>query len=263
MGRSIKPDERHVLTVEVRATKAISPTFVRVTVGGPALEQFAYMGYDQWFRTFIPKEGQAGLRLPPTTSPLWFAQWMLMSKDSRPLGRNYTVRDFRENGVFGPGRELDIDFAIHSGGEASDWAENAQVGDRIGILDEGITYNPTADADWHLLVGDENALPAIVGILQSAARDLQAEAFIEIPHADDAQEIDAPAGANVHWLVRTDRAAKPGALALETVQAAQLRDGRMYAFVAGEQKLASGIRRHWSTTVKVPKHDVTFTGYWR
>lgn len=67
----------------------------------------------------------------------------------------------------------------------------------------------------------------------------------------------------MHWLVRTDRAAKPGALALETVRAAQLRDGRMYAFVAGEQKLASGIRRHWSTTVKLPKHDVTFTGYWR
>ena len=168
MGKSIKPDERHVLTVEVRATKAISPTFVRVTVGGQAVEQFAYMG-----------------------------------------------------------------------------------------------YNPTANVDWHLLVGDESALPAIVGILQSAPRDLQAEAYIEIPHADDAQEIDAPAGANVHWLVRTDRAAKPGAQALDTVRAAQLRDGRMYAFVAGEQKLASGIRRHLINDRKVPKHDVTFTGYWR
>ena len=37
---------------------------------------------------------------------------------------------------------------------------------------------------WQLLVGDESALPAILGILDSAPTDLRAEVFIEIPHVD-------------------------------------------------------------------------------
>jgi NADPH-dependent ferric siderophore reductase len=47
------------------------------------------------------------------------------------------------------------------------------------------------------------------------------------------------------------------------VRAAELPDGRGYAFVAGGQKLVSTMRRQLVTERAFPKESITFTGYWR
>ncbi|WP_262927850.1 siderophore-interacting protein [Microbacterium sp. NIBRBAC000506063] len=46
--------------------------------------------------------------------------------------------------------------------------------------------------------------PAIARILEDAPRDLRGIAFLEVPLAEDALEIAAPAGVEVHWLPRGD-----------------------------------------------------------
>jgi NADPH-dependent ferric siderophore reductase len=114
-----------------------------------------------------------------------------------------------------------------------------------------------------LLAGDESALSAVLGILRSLPRDSRVEAFIEIPHADDVQLVDAPDGAKIHWLVRGNSEARPGELALNTVREATLPTEPCYAFVAGESQLATGLRRHLLNDRNVPKSDVKFTGYWK
>ncbi|MFH5227194.1 siderophore-interacting protein [Antrihabitans spumae] len=271
MSKYVKPQERHILTAKVLASKQISPNFVRVTVGGEGLAQFAPMGFDQWFRFFFAREGQDELRLPTKASNLWYAQFLLMSKDSRPGVRNYTVRSFRAagEGQFGDTAEIDIDFVTHGDaahgdlGIASAWASSVEAGNEVALLDEGLIYNPVDNVDWHLLAGDESALPAIVGILNSAPKDARIEAFIEIAHADDAQEIAGPDGANVHWIVRKDAHGRPGVEVVEAVKKATLPDGPCYAFLAGERELATGLRRHLVNERHVPKANVTFTGYWR
>lgn len=262
----VKPQTRRVVSARVVSNKQISPTFFRITVAGPELEAISPMGFDQWFRMFIPQPGQSALRLPSATSNLWYAQYKLMSKDTRPIVRNYTIREYRHagNGQFGDAVEIDIDFASHGElGPASAWADTAAVGDEVAFLDEGLIYNPTPDAQWQLLVGDESALPAIVGILRSAPKDLCAEVFIEMPHADDAQAVDVGDGVNIHWLVRADSDARPGALALRTVREAVLPAGPSYTFVGGESDLATGLRRHLVSERKFPKTDISFTGFWR
>ncbi|TQF68677.1 siderophore-interacting protein [Rhodococcus spelaei] len=264
----VKPEHREFLRARVLGSKQISPNFVRVTVGGEDLRRLRPMGFDQWFRMFIPATGATGneLRLPSATSNLWYAQYLATPKSVRPVQRNYTVRAFRtaEHATFGQEvPELDIDFAVHGSGAASEWANAAAPGHEMALLDEGLIYNPTPDAQWQLLVGDESALPAILGILGSAPADLRAEAYIEIAHADDAQEVAAPAGVNLHWLVRSDPHARPGRLALETVRSARLPDGPSYTFVAGESELSTGLRRHLVNDRHIPKSDIAFTGYWR
>lgn len=265
-SKFVKPADRHILEANVVASKQISPNFVRVTIGGAGLAQFAPMGGDQWFRLFLPQDGQSELRLPTQANNLWYAQYLLMSKDTRPVVRNYTVRDFRAAGagLYGDTAEIDIDFVSHGdGGPASAWAAKAAPGDRVAFLDEGLIYNPTDDNEWQLLVGDESALPAIMGILRTAPADLTAEVFIEIPHADDAQTVATPAGVNIHWVVRTDAHTHPGLLALAAVQDATLPDGPSYTYIAGERELVTSLRRHLVNDRKIPKSDVTFTGYWR
>ncbi|MCQ4121906.1 siderophore-interacting protein [Rhodococcus tibetensis] len=265
-SKFVKPETRRIASARVVAGKQISPNFIRVTVAGPELDSVTPMGYDQWFRMFIPQPGQATLRLPTSASNLWYAQYKLMSKDTRPIVRNYTIRDYRAagTGLFGDCAEIDIDFASHGDlGPASAWAGSASTGDEIAILDEGRIYNPAPDAEWQLLVGDESALPAIVGILRSAPRDLQAEVFIEIAEAADAQDISVGDGVKLHWLVRTDPDARPGLLALETVRQANLPTGPSYTFVAGESELPTALRRHLVNDRHVPKTHISFTGYWR
>ncbi|MFD0000703.1 siderophore-interacting protein [Nocardia sp. NPDC127526] len=262
----VKPEHREVLGVEVLASKKLSPNFVRVTLGGDGLAGFTAMGFDQWFRLFLPgRDGE--LRLPTSTSSLgWYAQYLMMGKDHRPVARNYTVRDYRAAGFgeFGSTAELDIDFFVHEGDSpAGTWASNATPGDKAGLLDEGITYQAPEHTDFALLVGDESALPAIAGILRSAPRGLKGAAFIEISHADDAQKLDEPEGVTVNWLVRTDPHGPVGAIAADAVRRAELPAQGVYAWVSGEQQLASGVRRHLTQDRGIPKGDITFTGYWR
>ncbi|MEU1428855.1 siderophore-interacting protein [Nocardia sp. NPDC005746] len=265
-SKHVKPEHREILTAEVLASKRISPHFVRVTLGGPGLTGFTAMGFDQWFRLFMP--GRDGdLRLPTSATNLgWYAQYLMMGKEHRPLARNYTVRDYRAAGFgeYGSTAEIDIDFAIHGDDTpASAWANTVTPGCKAGLLDEGITYQAPDHCEWTLLVGDESALPGIAGVLRSLPREAKGAAYIEIPSAEDKQELGEPAGVTVNWLVRTDAHGEVGVLAAEAVRQAEIPGTGVYAFVAGEQKLAAGVRRHLAQERAIPKADITFTGYWR
>lgn len=261
--KPIKPERRELLRLQVLTSRQLSPNVVRVTFGGDDLHEFTPMGRDQWFRTFLPQPGHE-LRLPSNAGGMWFARWMLMGRDTKPLGRSYTVRAHRAAGAghHGASPELDVDFVLHDGGAAADWARAATPGDEVGILNEGVLWNPVETAAWHLLVGDESAMPAILGILRDAPRDLRGHAYLEIPHADDAQPVDAPAGLRVHWVVRGNPEVRPGWSVADVVTATELPRGAGYAYLAGHESLVAELRRHLVAR-GVPTSHITFTGYWR
>ena len=150
-SKYVKPAEPHILHAQVVASKQVSPNFIRVTVGGDDLNRFVPLGHDQWFRMFIKRPGQTELRLPTQTSKLWYAQYLMMGKDTRPTVRNYTVREFRPAGagLFGAGPEMDIDFVAHGDSSpASAFATHAAPGEELAMLDEGLIYNPPPEAPW-------------------------------------------------------------------------------------------------------------------
>jgi len=258
LPRIKSPESRKMITLEVVATHRTSPAFQTVTLGGPQLQDFKPMGYDQIVRLFFPRPGQTGLRMPTRSSEAWMAELLLMPKSRRPWVRNFTIRRAR------PERhEVDIEFALHAGSPASSWACGARPGDPAGIFDMGLTYLPPAHAEWQLLAGDESAVPAILAILEDAPRDLVAEVFLEVPETADIRDAAAPAGVRVHWLPRDEPGRLPGSLALETIRRATLPGERFYTWVAGESRLATGLRRHLTGERGVPRSDVAFFGFWR
>jgi len=271
MAKYLKPEHPAFYRLHVLAAERISSGFVRITLGGESLSSYAYMGYDQWFRLFLPQPDQREPRIPSSTSKFWYAQYLTFSKDTKPVVRNYTVRNFRPagQGRLSEGAELDVDFVVHGSehgghaGPASSWAARAVPGDRVAILDEGRIYNPDTDASWQLLVGDESAAPAILGILRSSPEDLRAVVFIEVPTEADVQQHHVPPGVELKWIVRTDPRAKPGDAALAAVQEAELPGGTPFVYVAGEQGLATGLRRYLVNERAVPKSSICFTGYWK
>jgi NADPH-dependent ferric siderophore reductase len=246
-----------MIALEVVANTRLSPGFTSVTLGGPELAELELAGHDQAVRLFFPREGQERLRMPTLSHEGWMAELLLQPKSRRPWVRNYTIRRAR------PG-EVDVEFALHGDAPAAGWARGARPGDPAGVFDLGVTHLPPPEADWQLLAGDESAVPAILAILEHASDDLVAEVFLEVRETADVRpDVVAPPGVRVHWLPRDDADRRPGTLALETIKEAALPPGRSYTWVAGEAKLATGLRRHLVQDRGFPKSAVAFLGYWR
>ncbi|WP_022890340.1 siderophore-interacting protein [Agromyces italicus] len=247
-----------VVEADVIEAMRISPHFVRLTVAGDGLAGWRHLGFDQWFRLAVPTAGDTRFdNLAATYDMAGYLRYLTLPKATRPVIRNYTVREFRPEA-----RELDIDFVVHGDdGVAGPWASGLPVGASVALIDQGCGYQPV-DADQTLLVGDESAMPAVLGILRDLPRDARGQAIIELPDLADRQHVDAPDGVDVHWLVR--RPEQPaGQAALDHLRGLPLADGSVYAFAAGESRLATGARRFLVNERGVPKRNVTFCGYWR
>jgi NADPH-dependent ferric siderophore reductase len=247
-----------VVTADVLDAVRISPHFVRVTIGGERLREWRHVGFDQWFRLAVPTSGDTRFdNLADTFDMAGYLKYLMLPRATRPVIRNYTVREFRPEYL-----EMDIDFVVHGdGGVAGPWAAGIPVGQEVALIDQGCGFR-RVEADTTLLVGDESALPAVVGILRDLPSETSGHALIEVADLADRQHVDAPDGMSVHWIVRRPDAAV-GAMALEHLRELPELAGSVNAFAAGESKLATGARRHLVNERSVPKSNIAFCGYWR
>ena len=247
-----------VVHAEVVEAERISPHFVRLTLADDALADWRDLGFDQWFRLAVPTSDHTRFdNLAETFDTAGYLRYLTLPRATRPVIRNYTVREFRPEA-----RELDIDFVVHGeDGVAGPWAGSLPLGASVGLIDQGCGFR-ALDTDWTLLVGDESALPAVVGILRDLPREARGHALIEVPDLADRQQVEAPDGFDVHWIVRRPDAAI-GRTVLEHLHELPFPGGTVNAFAAGESKLATGARRHLVNDRGVPKSNITFCGYWR
>lgn len=267
--RPILPETVRIYRAEVQATTELSARFRRVTVSSEELSAFSYLGFDHWFRLFLPHPDQIDWRLPTATSKLWYAQWLATPSRVRPHCANYTVADFRP-----AERELDIDVVLHrrpSGeleGRVAQWAASASPGDPVALLDEGLLFNPPPDTSAVVLAGEESALPALAGILRSLGPRTAGHAVFEVPTRADVRGLRHPAGLDVQWVVRAERdpATTPGVAALAALttltERSRLDPARTYAFLVGESRLATEGRRRL-VRQGLPKDRITFCGFWK
>ncbi|HEY1133697.1 MAG TPA: siderophore-interacting protein [Nocardioides sp.] len=261
-----KPATPELLVLDVLESRRVSPHMVRVTLGGRDAATFVPLGFDQWFRLFIPVSENSLARVPAKLTTLSYVRFLTVSKTDRPVLRNYTVRAHRPDGPRGP--EIDVDFVVHDAtdggdaGPATTWAQECRPGATVAILDEGHLYAAPADTDHHLVVVDESGLPAAAGILGSLPADARGTVLIEVPSAEDRQDLTGPEGVRVEYVVRTDPHAVPGRAVLAVASALEVDGAAPYVFVAGEQGLVTDLRRHLVQR-GVPKERITFTGYWR
>ena len=268
-SRLVKPETQGLVHLTVVRREQLSPHWMRVTLGGGEISQFRPMGYDQWFRIFLPLGGDEGLeRLPAKANKLFgYLKYLRIPEGVRPVMRNYTVRAYRP-ATAERAAEIDVDFVLHGSvddgttGPASRWAETCAPGESVVIIDEGLAFNPERGVDRVVLVADETGLPAVAGICASLPADASGLAIVEVPSADDALDFEHPAGITVRWIVR-EHDVKPGTLALQALRDAALPDAPFHAYLVGEQALPTDGRRHLVGERGVSKDLVSFCGYWR
>jgi NADPH-dependent ferric siderophore reductase len=243
---------RRTTVLEVRRTERLTPNMIRVVLGGEQLPAFPDTPHtDRYVKILFP---WAGVAYPePFDMDVVRAE---LPREQWPAMRTYTVRALdRAAG------ELTIDFVHHGDvGLAGPWAAAARPGDLLRLSGPGGAYAPDGTADWHLMVGDESALPAIGAACERVSSGVPVVAVLEVADARERQELDCPGALRAVWLDR--RADAPEQL-LEAVRALEFPAGRVHAFVHGEAGFVRGIRRHLVDERGVPREQLSVSGYWR
>jgi NADPH-dependent ferric siderophore reductase len=124
----------------------------------------------------------------------------------------------------------------------------------------GGAYRPDPGSDWHLLAGDESALPAICSALEALPRDARGVAYLET--CDPGEYLDAavPGGVEVVWLHRPEPGSRPGLLA-DALLARPWPAGRADVFAHGERESMKAVRA--ALKGRLGEGDrLSLSGYW-
>ncbi len=200
------------LSLEVAESEQISPSMQRILLTAPELADFSY-------------------------DPGQDVMLLVAADGTKPIRRRYTIRSLDR-----PALALTLHIVRHAGGPGERWVSGAKPGDKIdGIGPRGkITTSPAAD--WHLFMGDESAMPAILAMTESLPGDADATLVIEIPGPDDEQELLAPARTRLSWLHRLSGAAGDPALLSAEAAEIELPPGDGHAYLFGEAAVVLRLR---------------------
>jgi len=215
----IQRRELRVTRVEPRGDR-----FVAVTVQGDSLRSFASASFDDHVKLMLP-DGAGGL-----------------------LMRDYTPRAFdNERG------ELVLEFALHGDGPFAGWAARAEPGQLLTVAGPRGSMVIPVDYDWHLLVGDDSAWPAIARRLEELPAGGRVDVLLLMP--------DVPA-----WPAATS--ARPRCFATPEALTQALRELRLpagegFAWCAGEAHLMASLRDILLHEKRHPKAAMKVAAYWK
>ncbi|WP_307869277.1 siderophore-interacting protein [Nocardiopsis sp. B62] len=251
--RQERPRRTTVHTGRVERVERLTPHMVRVVMSGEGLSDFATNGWaDSYVKLLFPAPGPGdpdAYDLDAIRAERPRSEW--------PVTRTFTVRSWDA-----ATHEMTIDFVYHGEvGLAGVWAAGARPGDRLRLLGPGGGFAPDAEADWHLLAGDESALPAIAASVEALPEGCPAHVFVEVDNAAEEQHLTDRPDVSVTWLHRDGGV--PGSLLVPAVRALEFPSGEVRAFVHGEANFVRDLRRLLRVELALPKEHLSVSGYWR
>jgi NADPH-dependent ferric siderophore reductase len=227
-----------------------TPGLVRVALNGDGLAGYAPAPYtDSYVNVAIPPPG-AGYAPPFALDEL-----RSLPREQRPYRRRITVRRWER-----AASRLTLEFVTHGdSGAAGAWAARARQGDALVFTGPAGAYRPDADADWHLMVGDESALPAIAASLEAVAPGVPVVVRLVCDGPEHELELATPGRLDIAWLRRNGDAD----VLAEAVAALTFPPGRPQAFVHGEAGETRAVRRHLLADRGLQAEQLSCSPYWR
>jgi len=237
----------------VTRVEQLTPHMVRIVVGGAEVAALPAGEFtDHYVKVLFP---QPGVDYPDPFDMGVIRE--TMPHETWPVVRTYTIRR-----LLPEAGEMWVDFVVHGdAGIAGPWAASAQPGDPFRFMGPGGAYTPDPAAGWHLLAGDESALPAIAAALEGMPPGAPVTAFVEVAGPDEEQKLETVADARVTWLHRGDRPV--GEALVAAVREFAFPAGRVHAFVHGEAGFVKDLRRHLRLDRGLPMAQLSISGYWR
>jgi NADPH-dependent ferric siderophore reductase len=238
----------------VRSTMHLTPSMVRIVLGDGDLDSFV-----------MPEDTDVyvNVAIPPPAAPYdeVFDPQQVRAEhpaDVQPARRRYTVRTWDADA-----KELTLDFVVHgTDGVAGPWAAGAKPGDVLVFQGPGSGYRPDPEADWHLLVGDESALPAIAASLEAVPDGAPVVVRLLCDGPDHEIDLTTSGALDLQWLHRAGDESDQDLL-VESVRTLEFPAGRVHAFVHGEADEIRALRRHLLAERGVGRTDMSCSPYWR
>jgi NADPH-dependent ferric siderophore reductase len=257
---------RPLQTFKVVGTQQLASHMVRVVLGSSDFDTFVPSKFtDSYVKLVFVADDVDVAGLP---QPLTLDSFAGLPPEKQPSVRTMTVRH-----VDVAARQITIDIVVHGEhGIAGPWAVAAQSGQPIYLMGPGGAYTPHPAADWHLLAGDESALPAIAVALEALPANAMGKAFIEVAGPEDEIELTAPESVEVSWVYRGGRAdlvpedrAGDSAPLIEAVTTTQWLPGPVHVFIHGEaQAVMHNLRPYIRNKREVEaRWASSISGYWR
>lgn len=236
--------------LQVARVVRVSPALVRVTLTGD-LSDFVSSSFDDHVKVFFPAEGKLKPAMPEAGP-----EGPVFAPGERPVMRDFTPRRFDVDAG-----ELDLEFALHEAGPATQWAAHAEPGQYLGIGGPRGSMVIPSGYDWHLLIGDDTALPAIQRRLAELPNGARVAVIVEV--ANRASRIDLSVGTDLYvtWCYR-DEAQSDNPL-LDAVAGIALPEGDGYVWAAGEASAIRAVRAHLVNERGVDKKRIRASAYWR
>lgn len=241
-----------VRTLYVESIQQLSDTMVRIHVGGEQAEGFYSPGFDDHVKLFFPPQGHTQFALPQ------IGERGVVYDDSlpKPLTRDYTPRYYQP-----AKRQIALDFVLHEGGVAAEWAQNAQVGDALTLAGpRGSILIPTR-FDWELLIGDETALPAIGRRLEELPATTTAWVFVALSSSQARQHLVSQASLQLQWLV-SDASSPASEQLVAAIKAFELPGGEGMAWGGVEGSLVAPLR-NLLLSKGLPLERQKISSYWK
>ncbi|WP_349827782.1 siderophore-interacting protein [Brevibacterium litoralis] len=239
----------------VTGTTRLTPGLIRVHLAEGDLADFAMPAHT---------DAYINVAIPPDDAPFGPVFEPAAIRESHPdvklFRRRYTVGAWdAEN------HRLDVDFVVHGDeGKAGPWAANAAPGDVLVFNGPGSGYAPDPEADWHLFVGDESALPAIAASLRVLPATAIGHAFVLVDSPAHELAVEAPSGVDITWLHRTGAADQDVDLLVGALGAAAFPDGTAHSFIHGEAEEIRVVRKHLITERGFADDDMfSCSPYWK
>jgi len=212
--------------LQVARVVTLSPGMVRVTLAGDDLAGFISASFDDHVKLIFDGSGP------------------------QPVMRDYTPRrhDAATN-------ELDIEFALHGDGPAAAWATQARPGQTLTVGGPRGSFIVPLDYAWHLLIGDDTALPAIARRLEELPAGTRAIVRLAVAPADR-RPLPSAAAVDLQWF--DDEAAL-----IAAVRALALPAGEGYAWCAGEAAAMAELRSVLVQDKGHDRHAIRAAAYWK
>jgi NADPH-dependent ferric siderophore reductase len=237
--------------LEVLGKTRISPRLLRLTLGGEGYTTLNRNEQTDAYVKLLVADPSAGLTPPYDMDAL-----REQSPELLPARRTYTVRRWDDEA-----QRIEIDVVLHGEdgdhGVAARWADEAQPGDLIAMNGAGGGYSPSAEARFHLLVGDHAALPAIAAALESMDPAAQGLVLLHLDHEEDRLDLVHPEGVELRWVIGAREQL------LDEVGALDLTDHEgLDVFCHVERGITKQLRRLLVKEVGIPRDQISISAYW-
>ncbi|GAA1725695.1 siderophore-interacting protein [Aeromicrobium alkaliterrae] len=175
-----------------------------------------------------------------------------------PPFREYTIRRFDQ-----AANQVWIDFVVHPGGLASDWAQRAEPGDTLWAAGPRSGEAVPAESGVHVLLADHTALPALARWLEEVADGVHVDVAVVVPDAGEEQPLATREGVTVTWYHGDASDGSADDLLGGHLERLDLpTDESAYLWAAGEAGMLKPVRR-WARAHGFARGTCDIAGYWR